>query len=100
MTSPLIKHNFLLSSRTVFIFSIQTASMGPSNMTHFLSGVSVIANSRKVLAVTPSDHYNIIDHKLLIHGCPARDLANHNGLKNTLHESKSMPNGCNHTVLS
>ena len=29
-----VKHNFLLSSRTVFIFSIQTASTGPSKMIH------------------------------------------------------------------
>jgi len=56
MTSPLIRHNFLLSSSTVFIFSIQTASIGPSNITHLRSGVSVIANSRNVFAVTPSDH--------------------------------------------
>ena len=58
MTSPLIRHSFLLSSRTVFMFSIQTASMGPSNTTHFLSGVSVEAKSRNVFAVTPSDHWN------------------------------------------
>lgn len=32
MISPLLRHNFLLSSKTVFIFSIQTASTGPSNM--------------------------------------------------------------------
>jgi hypothetical protein len=29
----------LLSSRTVFIFSIHTASTGPSNIIHFLSGL-------------------------------------------------------------
>lgn len=29
--SPEVRHNFLLSSSTVFIFSIQTASTGPSN---------------------------------------------------------------------
>lgn len=34
---PLVKQSFLLSSKTVFIFSIQTASTGPSNTTHFLS---------------------------------------------------------------
>ncbi len=56
MTSPLIRHSFLLSSSTVFMFSIQTASMGPSKMTHFRSGVSVDANSRNVTAVMPSDH--------------------------------------------
>ncbi len=39
MISPLIKHSFLLSSSTVFMFSIQIASTGPSNISHFLSGV-------------------------------------------------------------
>ena len=34
--SPEVKHNFLLSSNTVFIFSIQTASTGPSNTIHSL----------------------------------------------------------------
>ena len=56
MTSPLIRQSFLLSSSTVFMFSIHTASIGPSKITHLRSGVSVDANSRKVLAVTPSDH--------------------------------------------
>jgi hypothetical protein len=32
--SPDGKHNFLLSSRAVLRFSIQTASTGPSRMTH------------------------------------------------------------------
>lgn len=58
MISPLIKHSFLLSSSTVFMFSIQTASTGPSNNTHFLSGVSVEANSLKVFATIPSVHCN------------------------------------------
>jgi len=62
ITSPLIRHNFLLSSSTVFMFSIHTASIGPSKITHFLSGVSVIANSRNVFAVTPSDHCYITHH--------------------------------------
>ena len=57
ITSPDIRHSFLLSSSTVFMFSIHTASIGPSNTTHFLSGVSVDANSRNVTAVIPSDHY-------------------------------------------
>lgn len=34
--SPDIKHNFLLSSSTVFIFSIHTASTGPSKTNHLL----------------------------------------------------------------
>ena len=37
--SPLIKQSFLLSSSTVFMFSIQMASTGPSNMTHCRSGL-------------------------------------------------------------
>ena len=57
MISPLIKQSFLLSSSTVFMFSIHRASMGPSNTTHFLSGVSVEANSRNVLATIPSVHW-------------------------------------------
>ena len=37
MISPLVRQSFLLSSRTVFMFSIHTASTGPSNTYHFLS---------------------------------------------------------------
>ena len=33
------KHTFLLSSNTVFMFSIQIASTGPSKISHFRSGV-------------------------------------------------------------
>ena len=66
MTSPLIRQSFLLSSNTVFMFSIQTASMGPSNTTHLRSGVSVDANSRNVLAVIPSDHCNLKSRPLLV----------------------------------
>lgn len=36
MISPDIRQSFLLSSKTVFMFSIQTASTGPSNINHFL----------------------------------------------------------------
>ena len=53
---PLFKHSFLLSSSTVFIFSIQTASTGPSKMIHFLSIVSDSAQSLILMASTPSDH--------------------------------------------
>jgi hypothetical protein len=42
--SPLIKHNFLLSSRTVFMFSIQIASTGPSNTIHFRFSSLLLAN--------------------------------------------------------
>ena len=37
MISPLVRQSFLLSSSTVFMFSIHTASTGPSNRYHFLS---------------------------------------------------------------
>ena len=37
MISPLLRHSFLLSSSTVFMFSIHTASTGPSNSTHLRS---------------------------------------------------------------
>ena len=43
--SPLIRHNFLLSSSTVFIDSIHRVSMGPSNTTHFRSSFWAEANS-------------------------------------------------------
>lgn len=48
---------FLLSSRTVFMLSIHRVSMGPSKMTHLRSGVSDNANSLKVVATTPSVHW-------------------------------------------
>lgn len=40
MISPDDRHSFLLSSNTVFMFSIQTASTGPSKTTHFFSNFS------------------------------------------------------------
>ena len=43
MTSPDMRQSFLLSSSTVFMFSIQTASTGPSNTTHCRSGSSLLA---------------------------------------------------------
>ena len=39
MISPLLRQSFLLSSSTVFMFSIQTASTGPSNMYQRFSSV-------------------------------------------------------------
>ena len=39
MISPELRHSFLLSSSTVFMFSIQMASTGPSKMTHLRSGL-------------------------------------------------------------
>lgn len=46
MISPELRHNFLLSSSTVFMFSIQTASTGPSNMYHFLLVSAAMAPAR------------------------------------------------------
>ena len=51
---------FLLSSSTVFMFSIHNASMGPSKITHFRVSVWSDAYSRKVLAQIPSVHYKKI----------------------------------------
>lgn len=46
MISPELRHSFLLSSSTVFMFSIQTASTGPSNMYHFLLVSAAMAPAR------------------------------------------------------
>ena len=43
MISPELRHSFLLSSSTVFMFSIQMASTGPSRMSHFRAGVGLDA---------------------------------------------------------
>ena len=56
MISPLLRHSFLLSSSTVFMFSIQIASTGPSNTTHLRSGDASRAALRKSTASTPSVH--------------------------------------------
>jgi hypothetical protein len=57
MVSYEVRQSFLLSSSTVFIFSIQTASTGPSNTTHLRSGISpMVASSRIILGKTPSVH--------------------------------------------
>ena len=44
----------MLSSSTVFMFSIQTASTGPSNRIHLRVSVKFDAYSRNVFASTPS----------------------------------------------
>jgi hypothetical protein len=65
MIYPLVKHNFLLSSRTVFIFSIQTASTGPSNTTHFLYFISAsYAHFLMMIAMTPSDQLFVLGSSL------------------------------------
>ena len=54
--SPLFRHSFLLSSSTVFMFSIQMASTGPSKTTHLRSGLVSLAALRNVTARIPSAH--------------------------------------------
>jgi hypothetical protein len=51
MVSPDIKHSFLLSSSTVFMFSIQTASTGPSNTSHFLKIKSIDYNYQHAMHI-------------------------------------------------
>ena len=54
--SPLFRHSFLLSSSTVFMFSIQMASTGPSSITHLRLGLWSDAHPLYTLARTPSVH--------------------------------------------
>mmetsp|Transcript_33896 Transcript_33896/g.95224 ORF Transcript_33896/g.95224 Transcript_33896/m.95224 type:complete len:279 (+) Transcript_33896:6494-7330(+) len=56
MISPLFRQSFLFSSMTVFMFSIQTASTGPSKTSHLRSSVWFLAMSRKSTATMPSVH--------------------------------------------
>ena len=60
MRSPLGKHSVQLSSSTVFMFSIQIASTGPSNTTHFLSGVVSATALRMSVLPSPSVHSLVI----------------------------------------
>ena len=53
--SPEVKHNFLLSSKTVFKFSIQIESTGPSKMIHTLCYLFMF--SLIIMGATPSAHY-------------------------------------------
>lgn len=54
--SLLGRQSFLLSSSTVFMFSIQMASTGPSRIIHLRSLVGSEACSRNRTANTPSTH--------------------------------------------
>jgi len=56
IVSPLMRHNFLLSSRTVFIFSIHPASTGPSNTINYLSLDYDVAHLRYISPKIPSVH--------------------------------------------
>jgi hypothetical protein len=55
-TSPLLRHSFLLSSSTVFMFSTHTASTGPSKTSHWRPDAAPFAHRRKAVARTPSVH--------------------------------------------
>lgn len=52
--SPEVKHNFLLSSKTVFKFSIHKELTGPSNTIHTLPLCKL---SLINIGTIPSDHY-------------------------------------------
>ena len=54
MISPLIRHSFLLSSSTVFKFSIHTASTGPSSIIQCVSFALHAADSLTAVARMPS----------------------------------------------
>ena len=56
MISPDVKQSFLLSSSTVFMFSIQIASTGPSKSTHWRSGFVFLMQRRTRDAKMPSCH--------------------------------------------
>lgn len=56
MISPLVKQSFLLSSSTVFMFSIHKESTGPSNTIHWYFLEFAVSNFLKILGSTPSDH--------------------------------------------
>lgn len=53
--SPEVRHNFLLSSKTVFKFSIQIESTGPSKIIHTLCCLFMF--SLIIIGATPSAHY-------------------------------------------
>mmetsp|Transcript_24998 Transcript_24998/g.71875 ORF Transcript_24998/g.71875 Transcript_24998/m.71875 type:complete len:207 (-) Transcript_24998:4357-4977(-) len=63
MRSPLDKQSILLSSSTVFMFSIHTASTGPSSMTHCLLLCSAVAAKRTAKAKMPSVHSCVFSSK-------------------------------------
>mmetsp|Transcript_29793 Transcript_29793/g.97522 ORF Transcript_29793/g.97522 Transcript_29793/m.97522 type:complete len:222 (-) Transcript_29793:388-1053(-) len=57
--SPLFRHSFLLSSSTVFMFSIHSASTGPSNTIHVRSSPASRAAARMMVDASPSDHSSV-----------------------------------------
>mmetsp|Transcript_15451 Transcript_15451/g.43930 ORF Transcript_15451/g.43930 Transcript_15451/m.43930 type:complete len:222 (-) Transcript_15451:444-1109(-) len=63
MISPLFRQSFLLSSRTVFMFSIHTASTGPSRRIHCRWLRSALAAWRTTSARIPSVHSCVFSSK-------------------------------------
>mmetsp|Transcript_32450 Transcript_32450/g.97826 ORF Transcript_32450/g.97826 Transcript_32450/m.97826 type:complete len:201 (-) Transcript_32450:5538-6140(-) len=57
--SPEARHSFLLSSRTVFMFSIQMASTGPSKTNHFLMSSSAATPRLTSVDRIPSVHSRV-----------------------------------------
>lgn len=61
--SPDVKQSFLLSSRTVFIFSIHRASTGPSNMYQRLfwsvAAIPALSNVEKIPSVLKGKKKNL-----------------------------------------
>ena len=58
--SPLIRQSFLLSSSTVFMFSIQIASTGPSKVTQFRLSESSLIACRTSVGTSPSVHSCVV----------------------------------------
>ena len=56
MRSPFARHRVMLSSSTVFMFSIHSASIGPSKTVHFRTGVSSLTARRMMVDARPSCH--------------------------------------------
>ena len=56
MRSEFARHSVMLSSSTVFMFSIHSASIGPSNTVHMRSSVSVATLRRMMVDARPSVH--------------------------------------------
>lgn len=54
--SPLLKHNFLLSSKTVFKFYAQIESMGPSKINHLRALLCDFTNFLNLQGSKPSTH--------------------------------------------
>lgn len=66
MISPEVRQSFLLSSKTVFMDSIHSASTGPSKITQWLSGQPLLPLATAVRThslAMPSDHSRVTSSK-------------------------------------